>query len=166
MTFLQFTCRMQGCVFMGVHNIIVQWLNSVLLLGETNALKLHVKKLWMHVELKISMTEQTTLGILEIWLNSYLLSEMGNIFSFSYLISLFSTILWIRTACVIAVAKARDTFEPFLHQVSWCLLLFTPLGGSTCNLLLQMIYTTNFGIIPNPFLLLLLSASYLFWGAA
>jgi hypothetical protein len=95
-----------------------------------------------------------------------MLSEMGNIFSFSYLISLFSTILWIRTACVIAVAKARDTFEPFLHQVSWCLLLFTPLGGSTCNLLLQMVYTTNFGIIPNPFLLLLLSASYLFWGAA
>jgi len=24
---------------------------------------------------------------------------------------------FVRTACVIAVAKARDTFEPFLHQV-------------------------------------------------
>ena len=69
--FLQFTCRTQGCAFMEVHSIIVQWRNSVLLLGESNALKLQEKKLWMHVELKISMTELTTLGILEIRLNSY-----------------------------------------------------------------------------------------------
>eukprot|EP01018_Ginkgo_biloba_P019164 Gb_04151 [translate_table: standard] len=26
---------------------------------------------------------------------------------------------YFRTACVIAVAKARDTFEPFLHQANW-----------------------------------------------
>lgn len=26
--------------------------------------------------------------------------------------------MFFRTACVIAVAKARDIFEPFLHQVS------------------------------------------------
>ena len=69
--FLQFTCRTQGCAFMEVHSIIVQWRNSVLLLGESNALKLHEKKLSMHVELKISMMELTTLGILEIRLNSY-----------------------------------------------------------------------------------------------
>ena len=25
-----------------------------------------------------------------------------------------------RTSCVIAVSKAKDMFEPFLHQVHWC----------------------------------------------
>jgi hypothetical protein len=30
----------------------------------------------------------------------------------------FELFCFVRTACVIAVAKARDTFEPFLHQVS------------------------------------------------
>lgn len=30
-----------------------------------------------------------------------------------------------RTACVIAVAKARDTFEPFLHQVIYYFLLLS-----------------------------------------
>lgn len=29
-----------------------------------------------------------------------------------------------RTACVIAVAKARDTFEPFLHQVLIVVFIF------------------------------------------
>lgn len=33
-------------------------------------------------------------------------------------VSVFSDIFFpCRTACVIAVSKARDTFEPFLHQV-------------------------------------------------
>ncbi|RVW42066.1 Dynamin-like protein ARC5 [Vitis vinifera] len=35
-----------------------------------------------------------------------------------------------RTACVIAVAKARDTFEPFLHQVSCICSPYWPLIGS------------------------------------
>ncbi|XP_011036562.1 PREDICTED: uncharacterized protein LOC105134029 isoform X3 [Populus euphratica] len=51
----------QGCAFMGVHYIIMQWQNSVLLLGGSTVLKLQVKKLRMHVELKISMMELTTL---------------------------------------------------------------------------------------------------------
>ena len=51
---------------MGVHYVIMQWQNSVLLLGESTVLKLQVKKLRMHVELKISVMELTTLGILEI----------------------------------------------------------------------------------------------------
>lgn len=29
---------------------------------------------------------------------------------------------YMRTACVIAVTKARDIFEPFLHQVRWYLI--------------------------------------------
>lgn len=37
---------------------------------------------------------------------------------FSLLILFYHFIYAIRTACVIAVAKARDTFEPFLHQVT------------------------------------------------
>ena len=51
---------------MGVHYVIMQWQNSVLLLGESTVLKLQVKKLRMHVELKISVMELTTRGILEI----------------------------------------------------------------------------------------------------
>lgn len=48
---------------MGVHNIIVQWLNSVLWLEESNVLQLQGKKLLMHVGLKIFMMEQTIQGI-------------------------------------------------------------------------------------------------------
>eukprot|EP00258_Populus_trichocarpa_P029818 XP_024445837.1 uncharacterized protein LOC7457190 [Populus trichocarpa] len=55
--------RMQGCAFMGVHYVIMQWQNSVLLLGESTVLKLQVKKLRMHVELKISVMELTTLAL-------------------------------------------------------------------------------------------------------
>lgn len=78
----------------------------------------------MHVELKTSMMELTTLGIhgflseplmqckLSIGCKAppfYLQSNF--IFPTCFLCAL-------RTACVIAVAKARDTFEPFLYQVT------------------------------------------------
>lgn len=48
---------------------------------------------------------------------------------------------YVRTACVIAVAKARDSFEPFLHQVgglghrqpSWSYVWADWTGGPACT---------------------------------
>lgn len=114
-------CRTQGCVSMEVLNIIAQWLSFVLLLGEPNALLLHVKKLSMLAELRIFMMEQTTQGIDAVLVHSWIYSLNQNslwIFVTFLLHVFYISALWhFRTACVIAVTKARDTFEPFLHQV-------------------------------------------------
>lgn len=84
----------------------------------------------MHVELKTSMMEQITLGSQGFYccLNIYKLILFLNLVTFFFFFFLnwylniviepFLFHLKFRTACVIAVSKARDTFEPFLHQVN------------------------------------------------
>lgn len=78
----------------------------------------------------------------------------GSLSIFSYWIAfnflLFPLFIWFtRTACVIAVAKARDTFEPFLHQVCNLSIVNIPfyffifLSNVPCNVGVRCHYTVE-----------------------
>lgn len=73
----------------------------------------------MRAELKIFTMELIILGSNNFRLFFFLHYDIIQVAAFSFFKFSISSLLFVnfRTACVIAVAKARDTFEPFLHQV-------------------------------------------------